>query len=421
MHNRYLHSFRNFEKLETFNLKTKTVDDIIVAKSVSQPEVDVSSINERLGNGDKSAIKELDKLNISYVLQEKATGFSVKYSYNGTNYTIVYSEPKASTPVELPQTPVTPTVPTDEIVAEDTTPTETPSTDDTVGTEGAITEETPKNDEPEFDYTGVNKDAKVEDLCGDKRDPLDAISLIPNVDTPAWDDVFKELEKMKPQLLDYVKEKMESYDLEYNQELAEKYLNVFLTDAAKGTPVFEDFDANTVATAPIAPKEGATIEDLINYVKERIDLEFSRWAPQEPEDGSIIEFSTKEPFNNNKYYSCDQYLLDTADYFLTDEEKEMKFVMKAVDDENSSYNTSSLEQMDKYIDTYAKHMVNVLKITYPKVQASDIQSLVEIAKRGFKNIGEFVKDKDSGMYSIDETLKNFEAYCLESAEKKFAK
>lgn len=43
-----------------------------------------------------------------------------------------------------------------------------------------------------------------------------------DVDSGAWDNLFAELEKMKPQLMDYMKQQLESVGRVYDEEKAEK-------------------------------------------------------------------------------------------------------------------------------------------------------------------------------------------------------
>ena len=69
-------------------------------------------------------------------------------------------------------------------------------------------------------------------------------------------------------------------------------------------------------------KEGnGVFAQLINTVSTGYERDFERKA-----DDGKLKINSYSP-----YYEEDGYLLDTADYFLTDEEKEMKFVMKVTD------------------------------------------------------------------------------------------
>ena len=77
-------------------------------------------------------------------------------------------------------------------------------------------------------------------------------------------------------------------------------------------------------------------------------------------------------------------MLDTADYFLTDEEKEMKFVMKVTDNEYSSYGTSDKTKLFGYIDTYAKHLEKVIRHRHPSLSDTQITSIMTDAKNKVK-------------------------------------
>ena len=380
----YLNSFKKFGKAET-SLKSMQQIKSVQQKSVTEANVDIDAINDRLGKGDKDAVQELDKQRISYTLTESDSGYTVKYNYKGTNYTINYYAP-----VESP-----------------------------VDSEPVTSPDEPAKDEPVFDFTGVNKDAKAEDLYNKDNIPKEKQLMMllgqkGNVDSGAWDDVFKEIDKMKPQLLEYIKTRMESKGLTYNAETAERYLNMFITAAVKHAPV--DGTKVMYSIKDIQVKNDPTIEDLIDYIKARIDKEM----------GDVSENSTanynevyKEPFKAGKEYTQDYDLVNIADYFLTDEEKEMKFVMKVVRSEESSYATSDIDQLEKYIDTYAKHMKKVLIATYPKLSENDIDNIISFSKYIFKTVYEYPKN-EAGYYSIDDTLKSFELRCLEQAEKRLA-
>lgn len=136
-----------------------------------------------------------------------------------------------------------------------------------------------------------------------------------------------------------------------------------------------------------------TIEDLMDYMKNCLDL-----TPDKEDNGVFaqlintvskgyqFDFELKADDGNlkinsyNPYYEEDGYLLDTADYFLTDEEKEMKFVMQVTDSEHSSYGTSDKAKLFGYVDTYAKHMEKVIRHRHPSLTDSQITSIITDAK-----------------------------------------
>ena len=108
-------------------------------------------------------------------------------------------------------------------------------------------------------------------------------------------------------------------------------------------------------------------------------------------------------------------MLDTADYFLTDEEKEMKFVMKVTDNEYSSYGTSDKTKLFGYIDTYAKHMEKVIRHKHPSLTDAQITSILTDAKNQVK-YSDLPKPNENGIYSIDDTLAKLEELVLKYAE-----
>ena len=108
-------------------------------------------------------------------------------------------------------------------------------------------------------------------------------------------------------------------------------------------------------------------------------------------------------------------MLDTADYFLTDEEKEMKFVMKVTDNEYSSYGTSDKTKLFGYIDTYAKHMEKVIRHRHPSLSDTQITSIMTDAKNKVK-YSDLPNPNENGIYSIDDTLAKLEELVLKYAD-----
>ena len=57
----------------------------------------LKEIREKLKNGDISGLDDLDRYGVNYSLIESANGYTVKFSFNGNNYTINYVEPDETT------------------------------------------------------------------------------------------------------------------------------------------------------------------------------------------------------------------------------------------------------------------------------------------------------------------------------------
>lgn len=412
------HMMNKFKKAESGMLLRNSVNEISAAKiqEINTPKVDTDSINDRLGKGDKTALKELEAQKIAYTLAENASGYTVKYSYNGTNYTITYYAKEEITEAK-PEKPVT--------------------NDAITETESDEAPAQPKTEEPSFDYSDIDKDAKAEDFYNEDNISSDKkLTMLfgskGDVDSGAWDDLFAELEKMKPQLLDYMKQQLETAGRSFDQDKAEKIINRLITQAVERIPqdgVLWSYSGSGIGdSASNRLPENPTIEDLMDYMKNCLDL-----TPDKEDNGVFaqlintvskgyqFDFELKADDGNlkinsyNPYYEEDGYLLDTADYFLTDEEKEMKFVMQVTDSEYSSYGTSDKAKLFGYIDTYAKHMEKVIRHRYPQLTDAQITSIMTDAKNKVK-YSDLPKPDENGVYSIDDTLAKLEELVLKYAK-----
>lgn len=466
-------------------------------KETAATEVDTASINERLGKGDKTALNELDAQGIPYTLTETGSGYKVKYSYEGTDYTITYYA-SARPETEQEKTPESTIVPgslaqkTDEKFSIESVNVPEYTLEVLQNTYGFTTsqieehfdyidfdngtvpgsggwilktgrvvngvvintiedllealnknttqgnEAVSENTETTFDYSGVNKDAKAEDFYNENNIPDDKkftmiLGRKGDVDSGAWDNLFAELEKMKPQLKEYLRQQLESVGRVYDEEKAEKIINILITQSVKRIPQEGAFWSVSVSgigdPAMKQLPENPTIEDLMNYMKNCLDL-----TPEEKENGIFTQmvntissgyehiFELAEDEENilkvntySSYYEEDGYLLNTADYFLTDEEKEMKFVMQVTDSEYSSYGTSDKTKLFGYIDTYAKHLEKVIRHRHPSLSDTQITSIMTDAKNKVK-YSDLPKPNENGIYSIDDTLAKLEELVLKYAD-----
>lgn len=414
------HMMNKFKKSESGMMLRNSVNEISAAKiqEINTSKVDTDSINDRLGKGDKTALKELEAQKIAYTLAENASGYTVKYSYNGTNYTITYYAKEEITEAKP----------------------EKPFTGETTGTESGEVPALPETEEPLFDYSDVDKDAKAEDFYNEDNISDDnKFTMIlggkGDVDSGAWDNLFAELEKMKPQLLDYMKQQLETAGRSFDQDKAEKIINKLITQAVERIPqdgVFWSYSGSGIGdSASNRLPENPTIEDLMDYMKNCLDLTpdeedkdngilarlngalttgYERVFEREQDKDAVLKVNTYNP-----YYEEDGYLLDTADYFLTDEEKEMKFVMQVTDSEHSSYGTSDKAKLFGYVDTYAKHMEKVIRHRHPSLTDSQITSIITDAKNQVK-YSDLPKPDENGVYSIDDTLAKLEELVLKYAK-----
>ena len=119
-------------------------------------------------------------------------------------------------------------------------------------------------------------------------------------------------------------------------------------------------------------------------------------------------------YKENQVSEIDSEINDIIEN-LTDEEKEMKFVMKVTDNEYSSYGTSDKTKLFGYIDTYAKHMEKVIRHRHPSLSDTQITSIMTDAKNKVK-YSDLPKPNENGIYSIDDTLAKLEELVLKYAD-----
>ncbi len=429
-------------------------------------KLDIDAINERLGEGDLDVLEELEKLQITYQLEENDNGYKVKYSYEGTNYTVVYYGKTASSDKytnadnlnklgdyldiygtitlesAVPEVPVT--LPDDETTPEPVTP----PTDEPV--------EVPEEESYTFDYksAGVDKDARIEDFLSE--DTLNTQSLLVAHDVRGGeaeadvDTLLAELDKMRPQLLEYIKTSLEEQNKEFDSAIAEKVIDMALTVAVengiqvwvqKNSSSYKDFlMMNSVLGEKVSQGQSESefvlkIEDLVNNIKQLIEQvysnsngDYSNFATaiqsvgneKANGDGTDIKLNSLMPIirDVDDFMYTDKYLLYTDDYFLTPEEQKLKDCMQ--DAENESGMTFDLNDLYEKIDVYAQHIKRVLYSKYKAVLTeSEIDSLVSKAADEVKNAP--VQDQEIGgkeriIYMVGETLVKFEELCEKYAD-----
>ena len=354
-------------------------------------EFDINIINERLGCGDKDALKELEAQKVSYTLTENSEGYTVKYSYEGINYTITYYQSQANENKEENN--------------------DTENSNSINNLEDIQENSQIKEGKYGFDYSGINKDAKAASFNSNTDS---------SVDSGNWDELFAELEKIKPQIIEYIKAEVEAKGLVFDAEETEKYLNKYFTDAVKKVSG-EVFISNKL-------RKNLTVEDLINYVMEQVDRAINK---TEGNQGDANTFLNKFHASMSKnlgifteggysdQYADYDYLKDTADYFLSDEDKEMKFLLIAADqaiDNEAVYTTSDKEELYSYIDTYSKYLETYLNsdfyTDYYNFPKDKITELVTYAASRIK-YEELPSKDNNGMYNIGAVLLKFKQICIE--------
>ena len=404
-------------------------------------EFNVDDINEQLGKGNLDILQELDKNQIPYTLAERSNGYTVKYSYKGTNYTIAYYAPQNSGNAvnndsntvsgnensEATEETESPTVSENEDIPEETPAVEQPETDDTQNDVGY-----------EFDFSNIdNLDEPV--IAVRKPNSTEAykssnISLSEIDDDRVLDGIFKEIEKIKPQIKEYIKTKLEEYGCpeHYNGEIVEQYLNSLITKVVtyaansnlrEQSPILSALnDFSSKSTYGISLPDSPTLKDTINYIIESIDSILDRVKPSSNIKEMLDRIST---LNNNTLFNTNylvygENLLNTADYFLTNEEKKLKETLQIAQRSSKSYITNDKNEVVEHLDTYSAYMNLRLETAFPD-NPEIIDKILANAKTYVLNNMENYRLEPpfpDDYYDVTNILKDYEDKCLELADKK---
>lgn len=400
-------------------------------------EFDVEKINERLGKGDKEALEEFDTYNIPYQMSENSKGFTVKYTYNGTNYTIKYysqSTPKppinpgAPTPA---QTPGAPTVNPNKFQSSNTsieTPTVPVAPEPSVTPPIAAEEETPTVDysgmddrDGAFDFSVIpNLNTEVSDwlkeskpsindiLLGKVGNSIDIRTETDDVPDPnaKYENIFDSLSTLKDQLHQYIKSKLEAAGEKYDKELVEKQLNYLMTQVVNNT--FVVTRENTELSSLISVRDSVindrvtTVKTYVNKLLNEVDLALqnSSFTQSHSNDKTQIVDTlsiTKEPL-----------LLGTANYFLTPEEIELKNVMNILQKASATL-TSNKELVKQDIEIFSIHVEKYLTQQFTNLSKSEIQNILKQAQQlCLDNLNSYIFGVSiPAKYSLNKVLEEF--------------
>ena len=380
-----------------------------VLKKVSSNEAgnkltpqELEEINDRLGAGDKEALKELTSNGINYTIEQKANGQVIKYEYNGEKYQI-YCSSNISTKASTASI-------TGDYANANWQPPVRKNTH-TFEDNSIQPDEVNLANEYNIDYSGIDKD-KPASAFFDIENVKNTSSTIggQHPDAGGWDNLISELKKIKPQLLEQVKKLIESKGLTYDENTVEKYLNVYITSAIRKLDETTAYKLSNMAQySSVAMPQNPDFEDIVEYIMARIEEEM---GIQETESKNLSN-KNDTPFNaQDRYYTLDLYLLDVADALLTEEEKEMKEVLQIYktycNDYNNFYNIQDKNKVLSYIETFSTYVKNYLKQKYPNKSEEEINYAVEAQKESLKtNL-----PKNNGLYSVDQAFTSLMERCL---------
>ena len=215
---------------------------------------------------------------------------------------------------------------------------------------------------------------------------------------------------------------------------------------------------------PSEPLE--TVEDLVNYIKDQLDLTKKETDPKKETDDlynisplhvNENETETETPYTdrwyldlfemsdktedsektedpdktklnyvtigtgNNPDYSIylDEggYLLDTADYFLTEEEKELKRLLEMVKGSSGSL-VDNKDEAVEYIDKYAEYLRKVLGHRYGLMPTEEFNQVFNNIVSSFKS-GDALEPNDLGVIIIRDALQEFDKQVREEMQKAY--
>lgn len=245
--------------------------------------------------------------------------------------------------------------------------------------------------EKDFDYSNIeNLDVNVKDLATEGKGFIET----------SYDYVYEELSKMTPQYKEYIQTQLESMNLEYNEEVVNKYIEMYITQAV------DNANRNILTIGESNKPE--TLRDALQYIEGSIDNQLG----YDSEYGSrSISKYIRAPFTAPKTEQA--YMIkETADYFLNDEEKNLKFAMKAWTEENSSYNFSDKDKIKTYMDSFAEFIDGYIEQTYGILNPEQRNVVLNKCKdEVLKNL----KENKYGNYSLDDALKTYFESCIKIA------
>ncbi len=243
-------------------------------------------------------------------------------------------------------------------------------------------------DNGEHTEPGNNIDAETAQDVGNNNTPdidtrdgafdFSGINMTPEVQTT--DDIYAALEPLKEQMHAYVKKQLEAAGLTYNQEIVEKQLNVIISRIVD-SQVSSDSRLIRLDSDPSVRPQEFNLQASIELILLLIDQTINKDIARENTSSYIFRFDTRgyDSFvNDGLEPDADNKLLNTADYFLTEEEKQLKELMEQKNSLTKNI-TGTKEELSAQLDIFALHTKNYLKSQY-NLSDTEIAEIIEKAK-----------------------------------------
>lgn len=241
------------------------------------------------------------------------------------------------------------------------------------------------------------------------------------IDEGYWDKALEALEKLKPQLHEYIKAQMDSKNLNYNYDTVDKILNTFISEAVTSglihanLPLEQDVNNWVECNVPTGNKTcDLKMSSVVNSLLSKVDAELGI-------DSKYTDFGTKSfPHDApNAFTEANQLrglyyspLMETADKYLSEEDKILKTVLVGltIDDSIPFGNTytRTKQTVDKVVEMYSNHVELYLKSKYQTLSDDEISAILNNLKNEISqdSVLENLKNTD-GTYDLEAIVKYF--------------
>lgn len=410
-----------FQKTLMAQYLNRTASSQNTSRNSSNPEINIDKIIDKLMSGDTSDLETLKKLCTEFSFVRNEHGYSILFTYQGKGYSIVYSDAKDPEQCSINDRKMTTSNYLKKLEELQGNGFGTMSASDTRNNQ-KISAPDYSN---EFDYSNVSDlNSRIADTYDEngiyddyyKKSMLGSRRSL-DVNSGAWDSLLNSLSQVKDQLQQYVKAQMESRGLKYDESFVEQKLNLMITSIASVA-----IGSNNTNNAYIAGSmEGIfssykldTVQDCVNAL-----IDFTKQYFKAQDSASGTGFSKDNKFRNLKDFfnpdkseiskSQDPTLENTADFFLSGDEKMLKEALRSVRHTDvKAHTTSDKNEILDYLRVYADHMKKVLKQNYPNLTDDKITSVIDSSNQ---KVQSHMEPDANGLYDLGSILNNFAMFC----------
>lgn len=241
------------------------------------------------------------------------------------------------------------------------------------------------------------------------------------IDKGFWDNALEALDKLKPQLHEYIKAQMQNKGLKhYNHDTVDKILNTFISQAVSSAIVASDFPSEIDLKDPYlasrsfnTPIGGVTrsleMSSIVNTLLTMVDNELGIDSKYEDLNGSkALPHDAPNAFKEENQYRTLYYssLVSTCDKYLSEEEKLLKLVLVGltIDDSIRNGQTNGDKMAaEKVVDLYSDHVKLYLKSHYGSLSDEKILTILNEVKNDTlqDSVIESFKNSNGSYYNLE--------------------